>query len=490
MPVFFESPEWASPSSVTLVDQTPTDFPDELRIPLPPSAAGSEYGDSDLPMPAETLPRDGDPLGVPTLGQQTIQAKEEEHVGTETAGHGPGLPSVGEHVTPPDQASTPTHSSSKAILPSLIQMLREDAYESSRFESLQNQVQDLMSVCHVTERLMSRQLRLYRMMFSCLKSDNSAAFASLYSQAIQVQESQSCAHYIPRKVYPSGHDPLVPFPDRQSSWLHRVPPEVQRGIIHVITRIRSDPKFLAGHLTKLSSAHLNKLAHPHRQSAATESVLRNPTGSGSVRGSIYTDQSKSMDDLQPLGDVEHDPLFLLINCVFQTSDDPGLVERSFQCDVWSTVCAEIVEEGKADSDEFCLAILDVFAGMSFWPVKPQLETFLTELMQSGTLVLEPSANQVVDFTNPTETSENSRAAKIIGFFENALRTLTQLLTDGLAENAIPKTVLDLIHATLIKIKDPVKRAKAQKFFIRWYCTSYVSNALIYPEVRNVVIPGL
>ena len=254
----------------------------------------------------------------------------------------------------------------------------------------------------------------------------------------------------------------------------------------MITRIRSDTNFLARYLTKSSSAHLNQLAHPHRQAAATESVLRNPTGSGSFRGSVYFNPSKSKDDLEPLGDVEHDPLFLLINCVFQTSNDPSLSERSFQCDVWSTVCAQIVEEGKADSDEFCLAILDVFAGIDSWPMKPQLETFLTELMQSGTFVLEPSANQVVDFTKPTETSESSGAAKIRGFFENALRTLTQLLTRGLAEDAIPKTVLDLIHATLIKINDPVKRTKAQKFFIRWYCTSYISNALIYPEVRDVL----
>ncbi|MCJ1437608.1 hypothetical protein MMC27_006995 [Xylographa pallens] len=487
VPVFFESHEWASPTSITLVDQTLTEFPDELRIPLPPSAAGSEYGDSDGLMPAETSQRPGDPSGVPELGQQTIQAQEIEHVRTETARKGPELPSVGEHAAPPVQASTPVNSSSKAILASLIQILREDAYESGRFESLQNQVQDLMSVCHVTERLMPRQLRLYKMMLNCLKSDNSAAFSSLYSQAIQLQESQRYPHYLPKRVYSSDFDPLGPFPGRQSSWLHGVSPEVQRGIIHVITRIRSDPKFLARYLTKSSSAHLNKLAHPHRQAAATESILRNPTGRGSVRGSVYINPSKSKDDLEPLGDVEHDPLFLLINCVFQTSNDPGLSESCLQCDVWSTVCAQIVEEGKADSDDFCLAILDVFAGMGSWPMKPQLETFLTELMQSGTFVLEALANQVVDFTKPTETSESSGAAKVVGFFENALRTLTQLLTGGLAENAIPRTVLDLIHATLSKINDPVKRTKAQKFFIRWYCTSYISNALIYPESIGIMM---
>ncbi|MCJ1382873.1 hypothetical protein MMC17_005986 [Xylographa soralifera] len=487
VPVFFESHEWASPTSVTLVNQTPIDLPDELNIPLPPSAAGSEYGESDVLMPAETSQRLDDPLGVPEVGQQTTKAQEKEHVKTEPAGNSPGLPSDGGHATPPIQASTPINSTSKTILPSLIQILREDAYESGRFESLQSQIQDLMSVCHATERLMPRQLRLSRMMLNCLKSDNSAAFASLYSQAMQLQESQSHPHYLPKKVYSSGYDPLAPFPDRQSSWLHRASPEVQRGIIHVITRIRSDPKFLARYFTKLSSAHLNQLAHPHRQAVATESVLRNPTGSGPVRGSVYINPSKSKDDLEPLGDAEHDPLFLLINCVFQTSDDPGLKERSFQCDVWSTVCAQIVEEGKADSDEFCLAILDVFAGMDFWPMKPQLEIFLTELMQSGTFVLEPSAKQVVDFTKPTETSESPTAAKVIGFFENALRTLTKLLTDGPAENAIPKTVLDLIHATLSKIKDSMKRTKAQKFFIRWYCTSYISNALIYPESIGIMM---
>ncbi|MCJ1287558.1 hypothetical protein MMC26_006910 [Xylographa opegraphella] len=487
VPVIFESHEWVSPTSVAIIDHTALDAPDELRIPLPPSVAGSEYGDSDVPMLAETPERPGVPLGATDVGQQKAQAKANEDIKTETAANSPGLPSAGEHATPAVPASTPISSSSKVILPGLIQILREDAYESGRFEGLQNQVQDLMSVCHVTKRLMSRQLRLYRMMLNCLKADNSATFASLYSQAIQLQESQSYPHYLSRRVDIGGYNPLAPFPGRQSSWLHRVSPEVQRGIIHVITGMRSDPKFLARYLTKVPSAHLTNLAYPHRQTAATESVLRNPTGSGSVRGNSYIIPTKSKDDLELLGDLEPDALFLLINGVFQTSDDPSLMERSLQCDVWSTVCAQIVEEGKADSDEFCLAILDVFAGMGSWPMKPQLETFSTELMQSGTFLLEPSANLVVDFTKPTETSESSRAAKVTGFFENALKTLIQLLTDGLAENAIPKAVLDLIHATLIKIKDAAKRTKAQKFFIRWYCTSYISNALIYPESIGIMM---
>ncbi|MCJ1396571.1 hypothetical protein MMC18_009462 [Xylographa bjoerkii] len=487
VPVFFESHEWASPTSFTLMDQTLTDVPDELRIPLPPSAAGSEYGDPDVPMPTETPQRLGDPLSVPEIGQETTQAQEIEHGGTEVTGNTPESPSAGEHAIPLVQASNPITSSSKAILHSLFQILREDAYESGRFENLQNQVQDLMSVCHVTERLISGQLRLYRMMLNCLKSDNSAAFASLYSQAIHIQESQIYPNYLPRKVYSNGYNPLAPFPGRPSSWLHNVSPEIQRGIVHVITRIRSDPNFLAGYLTNLSSSHLNKLAHPHRRAVATESVLRNPIGSRSVGGSASINSSKSKDESEPLGDVEHDPLFLLINCMFQTSDDPGSVESSLRCGAWSTVCARIIEEGKADSDEFCLVILDVLAGMGSWPMKPQLETFLTELIQSGIFVLEFPASQVVDFTKPTETSESSRVARITEFFDNALRTLTQLLTGGLAEYAIPKAVLDLIHATLSKIGDPAKRIKARRFFIRWYCTSYISNALIYPEGQSIGI---
>ncbi|MCJ1403012.1 hypothetical protein MMC11_006234 [Xylographa trunciseda] len=487
VPVFFESHEWAPPTPFTLVDQTLTDIPDELRIPLPPSTAGSEYGDPDFLMPAETPKGLGNLVGVPESGQETLQAQETNYAEAEIVENIPGLPSAEDHAIPPVQASIPIFSSSNAIVHSLIQILREDAYESGRFENLQTQIQDLMSGYHVTGRLISRQLHLYRMMLNCLKSDDSAEFASLYSQAVRIQELQSHSHHPPRKVYSNGYNPLAPFPGRQSSWLHTVSPEVQRGIVHVIRMIRSDPKFLAGYLTNVSSSHLNKLALPHRQSAATESVLRNPTGSRSVAGSVYTSSSKSKDESGTLDHIEHDTLFLLINCVFQISDDPGSMERHLQCDVWSTICAQIVEEGKADSDEFCLAVLDIFATMDPWLLKPQLETFLKELIQSGTFVLEPPANQVVDFKKPAEISENPRVTKLTGFFENALKTLTQLLTSGPAENAISKGVLNLIHSTLSKIGDPVKRTKARKFFLRWYCTSYISNALVYPEGQSIGI---
>ena len=466
------------------------DVPDELSIPLPPSAAGSEYGDSDGLVPAEVSPGPDNSSRLPDVGRNMIQAPDMEHDRSETVGNRPGLPSAERHESPPAQASVSVSSSSKAILDSLDQVLREDAYECVRFESLQSQVQDLMLVCHITERLISRQLRLYRMMLGCLKSDNSAAFASYYSHSIQIQETQSHLYHPPMRTSSTSYSPLAPFPARQISWLHRVSPEVRRGIIHVITRIRSDPKFLAQYLTNLPSSHLNKLAYPHRQAAATESVLRNPIGSGSVGVSAHINSSISKDELVPLDDVEHDPLFLLINCVFRTSGDPGSMEKSLQCDVWSTVCARIVEEGKADSDEFCLAILNIFAGISSWPIRPQLETFLAELMQSGLFVLEPSATQAVDFTRPKGPNETSRVANVAEFFEHALRTLIRLLTGGSFQNGIPEVVFALIHATLSKIGDPAKRASARKFFIRWYCTSYISNALIYPEVSNALHPLL
>ncbi|MCJ1473608.1 hypothetical protein MMC13_002259 [Lambiella insularis] len=462
------------------------DIPDELKIPLPPSASGSEYGD-DIEDPMTAEPR-GQSTVLPVVQHGAIP-KEEEESNTKRSG---GLPSGSlspfRRVASLEQAATPGDAGVTRSLDNLIHMLRDDAYQTRRLKTLQDHIQDLMTYCHNAGSLIPRQSHLYRLMVRCLKTDHSTAFASLYTQAVQLRESHTIIHKLTETPLPS-YSPLVPFPGPQLSWLHTLSPDVQRSIVRLLHRIRSKPDFLASRMASLSSSQLSKLAQPHRQAAVQESVLRHSTAGSPFLGGPGIRLVKAGEDheLHNNLSLEHDPLFLLLYRVFPSTRASDASERSRRCDIWSSTCAHMIEEGKADPDEFCMAILDEFANMTSWSIAPQLEVFLRELMQSGAFILELPDEQHIDFTRSGEISGASQNTNKVAYFDNALKSLTQLLTSGPSRDSMPEDALNMIHAVLRKIKDPEKNSKAQKFFVRWYCTSFMSSALICPESRGIML---
>lgn len=481
--MFFESPSWDSPTSLAVAEPAISDLPDALTIPLPPSLAGSVYGDdSELSVAAETLGKPEIPSAPANAEKVFVEDKETNPSTKESEDRRPRtLPSAG-RVTPIEQTAGPADTGVTS-LDRLVHMLRDDAYQTRRFEALQAHVQDLMLYCHTAGNLIPRQSHLFRSMVNCLKTDNSTAFALLYTQAVQLRESNTFPDKLMRN-YSSINSPLTPFPGTHLSWLHTLSPDIQQGIMNMLCMIRSSPEYLARRLANLSTSQLSNLAQPHRQSAVLESVLRNPGAGSPFPGKLRINLAKAGEDskLPTDLDVQNGPLFVLLHYVFQDKSPSDVLERSRRCDVWSTTCAHLIEEGKADPDDFCMAILDVFATLSPWSTGPQLETFLKGLVQSGAFILEPPGDQQVDFTKSEETLELSKKTTITEYFDNALKSLTQLLTSGPSQEIMPESSLHLIHAILRKVVNLEKRKKAQNFFVRWYCTSFVSNALICPEV--------
>ena len=488
VPVFFESPEMSSFSPPAQVEQTPMDVPDELRIPLPASVAGSEFGeDVDMPMVTE-LPtgHQGDPEGPDNTDQFPLaQEVDSDRIGT--TGLLSPVPKTDENKSCEEQKSSPLPALVPPLpLKELFQCMQTQAHEICRFELLQSHVQSLIHYCGVTGRLIPRQAHLYRLMVNSLKVDNNTSFASLYTQSVQSRYSYIEGHKIVQSS--SGNpSPLGFVRGPPPSWIHTLPMAVQRGVVQLFHRIRSEPHFLARRIADLSSSHLDKLTRLHRNFGGTESILQS-TGTHRSESSVFPFQfSKSKRKFEELGDLESDPMFLLLHSVFDTSLGPRSQESRMRCDVWSRTCAHIIEIGKSGSDDFCMAVLDAFANMHPWPMKPQLELFLMELMQSGAFLFDTEVSQPLDFTRPEETQDVAIAATRSKFFDDALRTLVDILTGHNPESGMPQGAMDLIYATLRKIETVEKKCKAQKFFIRWYCTSFISNVLKYPEVSSVLL---
>lgn len=482
IPVFFESREWSSPSSSALAEERATALPDEFRIPLPPSTAGSEYGED----------VEGPPAALPTVGPETAT----EHPRLEE--DGPSYPKTGttgmDPTDPVFKAGDPEglppleelaahegYRTASSPMEELILSINNEAHQTRRFISLQSHLQELIRHCGVSGRLIPRQSRLNRLMVGCFKADNSTNFASLYNQSVQLQESCTYSHDLV-EAHVGSQSPLQPLLGPATSWIHTLPPGIQTGVSQLFHRIRTESSFLATRIANLSSSQLIKLAHPHRLSASSDIILQASGMSKYTHGASPQKVSKPKEDSASQLGLQRDPLLLLVHGLFDTSFGPTSRESQRQCSIWSTTCARVIEAAKPGSDEFCTAILDAFGNMYPWPMKAQLELFLMELMQSGSFLLYPAAIQPVDFTNP-EGRPTGKDPTAFEFFASALKTLTILLT-GSFSPAIPHGALELIRAILRKVESPDKKTKAKKYFVRWYCTSFLSNILKYPEVSN------
>jgi len=485
VPVFFESREWSSPSSSALAEERAVELPEELRIPLPPSVAGSEYGE-DVEGPSTAIPTTGPEKAIehPRLEEEVPPCPSVGTIGMDTTDP---VPQVANPENPPP-LKEPALDAKKPKPPSpmegLIQPINNEAHQTRRFIFLQSHVQELIRHCGISARLIPRQSHLYRLIVSCFKADNSTTFASLYTQSVQLQESCTLGHSLV-EAHVGTQSPLQPLLGPSASWIHTLPPVIQEGVLQLLHRIRTDSGFLATRIANLSSSQLNKLTHPHRRSAGSDSILRTSGVFKYAQGTLPQKLPKPKEDPAYQAGLQRDPLLLLVHGIFDTSSGPTFQESRRQCSVWSTTCARVVEAAKPGSDEFCTAILDAFVNMYPWPMKAQLELFLMELMQSGAFLLEPPVIQPLDFTKP-EGRPIGKDPTASQFFATALRTLTVLLTHS-SIPGIPQGVLELIRSILRKVESPDRKAKAKKFFVRWYCTSFISNILKYPEVSDFAI---
>ncbi|MCJ1247928.1 hypothetical protein MMC30_005143 [Trapelia coarctata] len=485
VPVFFESREWSSPSSSALAEERVAELPDEMRIPLPPSVAGSEYGE-DVEGPSAAVPTEEPEVAMeqPRLDEEAPPYPSMDAIGMDTSDP---VSKIADPRDPPlleEPAPDATDRTAPSPMEGLIQSIETEAHHTRRFVFLQSHVQELIRHCGISGRLIPRQSHLYRLMLSCFKADNSTTFASLYTQSVRMRDSCTYSHKLV-EPHVGSQSPLQPLLGPSASWIHILPAVVQKGVLQLLHRIRTDSGFLATRMANLSSSQLNKLVHPHRRSAGSDSILQTSGVFKYAQGTLPQKLSKAKDDPTSQVGLQRDPLLLLVHGIFDTSSGPTSQESRRQRNVWSTTCARVIEAAKPGSDEVCTAILDAFGNMYPWPMKAQLELFLMELMQSGAFLLDPAVIQTVDFTKPEgrPTGKDPTASE---FFAGALRTLTALLTDS-STPGIPQGVLELIRAILRKVESPDRKAKAKKFFVRWYCTSFISNILKYPETIGTMM---
>ena len=453
------------------------DIPIELNIPLPASRTGSEdEEDQEGLSPKNSQTGEAAPLINEVQGNQQIITNFTEELKDEDVSQdwptalGIEIPAMN--------------------LDELAQLIQLERYHSGLTLSDQETLSRAMLSYGLNRRLIRSMALAYTSMVNSFEADNQARFARIFEVCQQLVES--CGRYersMPTATrYWTGEYTYTPHQGGPSySWLHNLPSTQQRDILRFLTKIRTDPDFLSDRICHLSSADLLALISPCRSATVVESVLHNQSHGKAqdfVKNHRPETESSSLDALK--GFHRQDPMFALLYDIFDDSSKPGSSEYGRRIDIWSTTCARTTALGKRGSDEFLTATLNSFAGLQEWPLKSKLELFLTRILQEGAFLLDPPANEVMDFRQPLEIRKASAVIAGSNFFDQAIKDVFVILTQGSARDSIPGAVLDFARAFLNKIQDPSIRLRAKNFVAaKWYFSSFLPNILVHPEVSRV-----
>lgn len=380
---------------------------------------------------------------------------------------------------------------SSTTLAELAHLLRLERDHSRNYRRLQERLYR----CLISNGLSARLGRCGNLAQTALaeyfRLDDKRGFASLYDALHDVRLSCDATR---RYAYmepdldirmPEGAETgeLPTFP----SFLHQIPGKMRDDLLHFISQIRTNPDFLAGRIASLSSSELLSFTTSYQFLEPTDSVLSGqprgrPQGSGIRRGvGLHSSPVERLISFQ-----RHDPLSGLLYTVFASSGGPHASEDLRRTDVWSSTCAKLITEGTRGGEQFMRVVLNAWSTLRDWPAKERLELYLVRVLQDGAYLLDRVDQQVPGAKRHSDTSGSKESLAPDEFFEISLKRLFETINGPPGAEGLPQGVLELGGAILRKLESPKKQRAASTFIIsKWFFSSYLLNAIIYPEVSTV-----
>lgn len=455
--------------SPTAADQS-VELPNELKIPLPASSSCSEdEGDSQKRISVDHPVQDHGSIST----SATEKYKEESHPLSSTPPKGESTAEIVNPIT----SKTPPFS-----LDELARLIGLEQHENCRWHSIRKSVEDLSFAFALDRRLIRSSSVAFRILIERFRANDHAGFATAYQTSQSLADSCNTTG---QPVQISGQHGennernAETFDEPSYSWLQRLSPGHRKGILDLVLKIRTEPTFMAEHISSLPPSDFAALTTSYQRFNLGDSVFQNHSH-GKVR-QVPKDSNftASVDSIRSFN--RNDPYFLLLYGLFDDSSKLGTHEYSLRADMWSTVCAKILEDGKRGSDEFAITTMDAFSGFQEWKLKSKMEMFLMKILHEGAFLLDPP--QPADFKQPVEIQNAQAAVAVAHFFDKSLKNLFELLTNGPIQKSVPETALNFAHAVLSKIKEPRIRLRTKTLITsRWYFTSFISTILVYPEV--------
>ena len=379
-------------------------------------------------------------------------------------------------------------STSNTSLDELARLVDAERFQRRRAISATYRLEQQSIMRGVNRRLGSTMMIAYGNLIDQYKGDDQAGFAGLYECLERVK---SMCNQEDTKFKGDGIlDEDVLHRDRsdQQMWTQGLPTEDRKCIVDFLTRLRTDPDYLANRITQLEPSELAALTSSHHPAGVDLSVLANHSHGMTQfysQDSQMMKLSRRMDNLQHFHD--QDPFFILIYSLFDSTATAGSLEYARRNDIWSSTCAKVITNRKSGGDELIIAAADSFTSLEEWKLKPQMEVYLQTVLTEGAFLLEPTINVPSNPNESLESKNASHAVRVANFFENALDSLFHLIASEPHQEALPKTAQDFVQSTIRKVQDPQMQLRAKQFLIsRWYFASFMSSVMVYPEVSILV----
>jgi hypothetical protein len=477
LPVPSETTTMASTCPGPGESPTGPELPPELMIPLPASRACSEDGE-DGPTSA----------GADDCSHYHGLTQSDKSLPQEPLLTSTGI-AIDVDIDQNQDMAERTSQGPLISLDELARLLELEQYERHQSLAIRDSLHQLYFSAGLDRRLACIASLTYRRMVDLYKASDQAGFVAIhqaYENLCTECQAGTCAPQIGsrRTAGEDREDSFAESWDTDSSpWIRKLPTASQDEFLTFLLKIRTRDGLLSDRILELSPTELTALTVSYQPVALAGSVLQNYShakaradGHGRRGGSI----APGLDALRTF--YRHDPFFLLLYGVFDGSSKPGTDEFRLRSDTWSTTCARVLMNGKRGSDEFVITTIDAFSGFHDRARVPQLEAFLLRFLHEGAFLLDPP--QPTDFKHPVEIRNAQAVIAGSHLFDMALKTLFQILSYGPLEAGVPETALGFAHAILRKIEDPRIRLKAKTIIVsRWYFQCFLSNILVYPEVR-------
>lgn len=468
-------------TSVTASPMEPQDLdtlPIELKVPLPTSSCCSM---EDLQALKEDLDlsRNSQPAG-------DRESRDE----LKRYGHQMPIFSTLQNETKEDVGQFEGPSASNVSLDELARLVDAERFQKRRAISATLQFDRQSIICGLNHRLSSTMMIAYGNLIDQYKGDDQAGFAGLY-EALEKVKNMCSREDLATRVdnVPSDNALLGEITDHRP-WTQQLPAEDRKCMVDFLTRLRTDPDFLANRIASLEPPELAALTSSYHPAGVDLSVLANHSH-GMTQFYSHDSQmmklSRRMDNLQHFHD--QDPFFTLIYCLFDNTASASSLEYARRNDIWSSTCAKIITDRRPGGDELIIAAADAFMSLEDWKLKPRIELYLQTTLAKGSFLLDPLTNVPSSAHESLESKNASHAVRVANFFESALDDLFQLIASVPHMEALPKTAQDFVQSTIRKIQDSQMQLRAKHFLIsRWYFASFLSSVIVYPEVSIAVEP--
>lgn len=245
----------------------------------------------------------------------------------------------------------------------------------------------------------------------------------------------------------------------------------RQAILLFLRKVRRDHDWVARRVSGLSADELDKFlcrpAQCERQSASLRDTTR---------------EAPSL----PRQDSPY-PLYSLIFTPFLP---PGLsdFEDDQRLSLSATLIYRLIKDNKqtGKAEKLCLSIMDAWATLHGWPALKHFEILLTDILQTGTKLIERADTKVLGkssqhhgyhFKLPKRDEVEEE------FYSNAVRNIFKLL-DSTQLGGLPPGALTLGHAIMSHVHEDERRHYESFIILQWFFNRFLSTAIHRPEVRT------